>query len=292
MWLGEKIHGLLSDYLHELKNTWSPRKIDPEWLESLLADFSDELDWEFHKSKNKQYEQYDKNDKFGLSEHFYKEDIDEAYKKAKDSIIKSFYAFLESDLHLKIVSQFEEAQTIFVESKQPDFEQMKMSIDSIPELKGIQLRAQPDLGLILPAGENGKKRYIIYDRKSGRERNKSSDFVSDQLKVYAYKMLLKIWMENFDNVEIYCYEVFLKTMNVLWWRVQWEDIYHIEQKITLDVINQKQLLQQQNLIKNQPLPSHYFARTKDANKCKNCRFRKVCDELTHYEEVDEDDFFK
>lgn len=292
MWLGEKIHGLMSDYLNELDKKWSPDKVDSDWLEHLLADFSEEIDAEYAKSKKKHYEQYDKNNKFGLQEHFYKEDIDEGYKKAKGAIKDAFYGFLESELHTKIASQFQEAQTVFVESKKPDFEQMKMTIDRIPELKGIQLWAQPDLGIILPAGESGKKRYIIYDRKSGRERDEGQDFISDQLKVYAYKMLLKIGMEKFDEVEIYCYEVFLKSMKVLWWKIEREDIYHIEQKITLDVINQKKLLRKQNPIKNQPLPSHYFSKTKDTNKCNSCRFRKVCQELTHYEEVKEDDFFK
>jgi len=292
MRLGEKIHGLMSDYLHELKKQGSPGLVDPERLEHVLADFSQKLDTEYEKSKKKHYDKYDKYDKFGFAEHFYGEDIDEDYKKAKQRIKDAFYGFLESDLHTKISKEFQEAQAVFVESKEPDFEKMKMTIDRIPELTGIQLWAQPDLGLIIPAGENGKKRYIIYDRKSGRERDEEDGFVSDQLKVYAYKMLLKLGMENFDNVEIYCYEVFLKSMKVLGGKIEREDIYHIEQKITIDVINQKKLLQHQNPIKNIPLPSSSFFKTTNINKCKSCRFRKVCEELTHYEEATEDKFFQ
>jgi RecB family exonuclease len=37
-----------------------------------------------------------------------------------------------------------------------------------------------------------KNKYIIYDRKTGQIPNKEKDDVSNQLKVYAYKILLKI----------------------------------------------------------------------------------------------------
>ncbi|NOZ44749.1 MAG: hypothetical protein GXP45_06500 [bacterium] len=176
-----------------------------------------------------------------------------------------------------------------------------MKIKNIPELDGIIIWAQPDMGIILPAKAKIQrfdkplthKTYIIYDRKSGQKRDAPKGFVSDQLKTYAYKMLLKIGLDQFEQIDIYCYEVFLKSGDVLGGKIQREDIYHIQQKISLDVNNQKQLLVDQNPIKNKALPSEYFHRTEQKYKCKSCRFRKVCDELTRYEETAFDEkFFK
>jgi len=46
-----------------------------------------------------------------------------------------FEKFLSSDLHKQLVSEFSKATQVFVESKIPNYEQMKMTIDRIPELK-------------------------------------------------------------------------------------------------------------------------------------------------------------
>ncbi len=291
MWLWTKIHGLMSDYLHMLKDkldTW----VSQVEIDKLLANFIEEMDEEYHKSQNKDYTQYDRDDHFGLTEHFYWEHIDTQFEEWKQHIISYFHAFLHSDLHKKIYKEFSHAEQIFVEPKDPDFEQMKMTIDRIPELKWIQLRAQADMWIVLPPSKsNNKKIYIIYDWKSWKERDAPDDFISDQLKVYAYKTLLNIWMDKIDEVEIYCYEVFLKTMKILWWKISRDDIYHIEQKITLDVSNQKKFLLQQNPFKNIPIDSVYFNKTSNTNKCKHCRFRQACDALSQYESQSNEQFF-
>lgn len=289
MRLGSKLHKLMSHYLHALKDdlTWPSEAIKKR----LEQQFLKEVDEEYALSKNKDYSAYDKNNKFGLSEHFYGEDIDSLFEEKKQRVLENFRIFCESDFFANLRSEFSQASKIFVEDAKPDFDKMIMTIDRIPELKGIQLWAQPDLWLIIPAQWDKKKTYIIYDWKSGRPRAEASDYISDQLKVYAYKMLLNVGMDHFENIDIYCYEVFFDGLSVFGGKIAWEDIYHIEQKMTLDVINQRQLLLHQNPFKNEPLPSQQFKKTSDEHKCESCRFRKVCTQLQHYEDRLNNQFF-
>jgi len=281
MWFGNQAHGLMSDYLHLLKN----KQITEKNIEHIKKNLINEMDEIFEKSKVKQYETYDKNNKFGLSEHFYGQNVDEKFAKWKENILEYFQQFLESDLHNKIMQEFSDATTIFVEPKKPNFESMKLTIKHIPMLEWITLRAQPDLGIILPSEKKWTKaKYIIYDWKTWRTKDRKPDEVSEQLKVYAYKMLLNLGLDKFDEVEIECYEVYLKTMQIFGGKVVWQDIYDIEQKISLDVMNQKKYIHNGDVIKNQPLPTEYFSRTDSPNKCEYCTFRKVCKELKNYEE--------
>jgi hypothetical protein len=57
---------------------------------------------------------------------------------------------------------------------------------------------------------------------------KDKDSISDQLKIYAYKMLLKIGLDKFETIEIFCYEVFLQNMTIFGGQVHDSDIKWIE----------------------------------------------------------------
>jgi len=280
MWFGQVWHGMMSDYLHLLQK-W---KVSDEDIQNIKQSTLKEMETIYEQAKLKDIYTYDKDNKFWFSEHFYRENIDEEFATGKLKILKYFDLFLKSNIHQDIAGYFVPENKVFVESKLPDFGQMQYTIEDIPELKWITLWAQPDLWIIVTStSPNQKTKYIIYDRKTGRVPEKDNNEISAQLRVYAYKMLLKIWIDKFDSVEIFCYEVFIKDMTTFGGQVKRNDIYEIQQQIVLDVSYQKKFLQNQDPDKNIPLDTDCFPKTQHIAKCKSCRFRQVCQKLTDYE---------
>ena len=277
MRFGEKIHDLMSDYLH-LSKDWidSPEKID-----EIKKSFILQMDQEYKISKNKEYANYDPNMKFGLTEHYYGYNIDDIYENGKNKLLESFDKFLNSEINKKIKEYFADKSNIFfIEAKEKDFESMKIQIKNIPELMWVDVYAQPDFWII-----TNNKEYIIYDRKSGKVPNKSNEEISNQLKIYAYKILQKIGIENINKLNIEGFEIYLKSLDKFGWTISKEDLKDIEQKIISDVAIQKAFLIDQDVEKNQPLKSEYFPRTNDLQKCSNCTFYKVCEELKKFEKT-------
>lgn len=277
MRLGECLHDLMSDYLHLLKSNQD----SPESIEKVKISLIAKMDRDFQISKNRDYTKYNSDLKFGLTEHYYKENIDWLYSQWKNAMIESFDNFCKSELNFEIKQYFQDPENIiFIEPKEKNFESMKIEIDNIPDLMWINVYAQPDFGIITK-----DKKYIIYDWKSGRIPQKDPNLISDQLKVYAYKVLQKIWLENLDNIDVWAYEVFLKWIVKFGWKITKQDLLDIEQKIIDDVNIQKNFLVNKDIESNIPMESSNFARTSDPYKCKDCTFYRVCEELKKYEKI-------
>ena len=277
MWLGECLHDLMSDYLHLLKSG----EDSTENIEKTKVSLLSKMDRDFQISKLRDYTKYNSDLKFWLTEHYYKENIDWLYSQWKNAIMESFDKFCKSELNVEIKQYFQDSEnTIFIEPKEKNFESMKIEIDNIPDLMWINVYAQPDFGIITK-----DKKYIIYDRKSGKIPQKDPNSISDQLKVYAYKILQKVGLENLDNIDIQAYEVFLKWIVKFGWKITKQDLLDIEQKIIDDVNIQKWFILNKNVEKNIPIKSWNFARVNDPYKCKDCTFYKVCEELNKYEKI-------
>jgi hypothetical protein len=153
---------------------------------------------------------------------------------------------------------------------------MKFMIKNVPWLDNIVIWAQPDFWIVL-----NDNKYIIYDRKTWKVPDKEKNNISDQLKVYAYKILLKVWLEKIDKIWFQWWEVYLKNMDTYWWNISKKDLEYIESKILSDVNLEKSLLS--DIENNIPKSSSFFVKTENENKCKTCRFNKVCKKLTNYE---------
>lgn len=275
MRLGECLHDLMSDYLHLIKN--NEKTI--ENIEKIKSSLLSKMDRDFQISRARDYSKYNSDVKFWLTEHYYKENIDDFFEKWKELILSEFDQFCQSELNAEIEKYFQEPwNTLFIEPKEKNFESMKIEIDNIPDLMWMNIFAQPDFWIITK-----DKKYIIYDRKSGKIPEKAPDSISDQLKVYAYKILQKIWYDKIDDFEVEAYEIFLKWIVKFWWKITKQDLLDIEQKIIDDANIQKSLILNKNVSDNQPIESTYFQRTSDIFKCKNCTFYKVCEELKKYE---------
>lgn len=274
MWTGEKTHHLLSDYLKLLKKG----EITDERVQQLKQEIAAEMWEEFELSKARDYSAgYDRDQKFGLSEHFYGEDIDDKLELAIKKVRGNLDAFIASDRHQKVQYYFQNAKLVFVESpRTKDFESMKLNLGSIPELKNINVMASPDFGVIFD-----DKKYLIIDWKSWQEKI-DLDGASDQLKIYALKMILK-GRKDIDDLDIEWFEVYLPSMNQIGGKITKVDIDAIIAKLKEDVEYQKQFLIDGDEYKNEPLPHTSFPRTKSEKKCASCTFRKVCEELKEKE---------
>lgn len=274
----EKIHDLMSDYLHLLQD----HNDTLDNIKDIKAKLIVKMDQEYKISKNREYMSYDPQTKFWLTEHYYWKNIDETYNTWRDKLLESFDNFLASDFGDGIKQYFwDKSNIFFIEPKEKDFESMKIQIDNIPELMWINVYAQPDFWIITK-----NKKYLIYDRKSGKTPNKLPEHISDQLKVYAYKILQKIGIEKIDNFKSKWLEIYLKSLEQFWWEIKKQDLQDIEHKIISDTKLQKQLIINSDVEENKPLPSENFPRTSDIQKCSNCTFFKVCEELKKFEKWD------
>ncbi|MCX6824501.1 MAG: PD-(D/E)XK nuclease family protein [candidate division SR1 bacterium] len=273
MRVGEKTHHLLSDYLRALKK--GPQ--DAEAIQAHKDRVINEMRTEFEISKTRDYTAYDRDRKFGLSEHYYGENIDDKLEEAIQKVVHNLDVFLESDRNQKVQHYFTTAKTVYVENpREKDFEGMKLNLYTIPELRAVNVMAAPDFGVVI-----SDNKYLIIDRKTGQEKM-DSDGVSEQLKIYALKMLLKSNIK-IENVEIEAYEVYLPSLHQIGGKIEKADIDHIVEKLKEDVEYQKQFLEDGDIIKNQPLAPSHFARTNSAKKCASCTFRKVCEDLKAFE---------
>lgn len=273
MRVGEKTHHLLSDYLKALKK-WP---LEEASIQAFKDRVVNEMRKDFEISKTRDYTSYDRNQKFGLSEHYYGQNIDEKLEETIEKVLHNFDVFLESERNQKVQHYFTTAKTVFVENpREKDFDGMKLNLSSIPELKPVNVMAAPDFGVVI-----SDNKYLIIDRKTGQEKMDTEN-ISEQLKIYALKLLLK---SNIDiqNVDIEVYEVYLPSLHQIGGKVEKADIDHIIQKLKEDVEYQKQFLEDNDIIKNQALAPDHFPRTNSTKKCVTCTFRKVCEDLKNFE---------
>ena len=270
MRVGEKSHFLLSDYLHVLKK-W---EITEEKIEELKDNMRREMKADFDYSKERDYE--DREDffgKFGLSEHFYGEDADSLLEPAIEKVCGNLDRFIASPWNEKVQDYFKTAKFVYVEHpRTPDFESMKVDVNKI-WLRDVSVLAGPDFGVTFSDTD-----FLILDWKSGKEEVLDNS-ISDQLKVYALKMLLKKWFTSLNGIKIEAYEVYLDSMNSYGGILKQEDIDWIVEKIKHDVEEQKQLLVDQNPYKNQPVDLMMFRKTTSDKKCEHCTFRDICQKL-------------
>jgi hypothetical protein len=286
MRLGEKTHHIIADYLRFLLSLSSNQSVIPtgqdlgynaldsslnsEWLINLKSSMRTTMEQEFHTAKSRQYKRYDKDQKFGFKEFCYGDDITDQLQEGIDRVLWNLDAFIASPLHETIVGYFNAWYKAYIESNESDFEQMKLVLDHHPVLQDVTIWAGPDFGI---TGTDNT--YYIYDRKSWTEKDIPQDVITDQLKVYAYKLLCNTG-KTLDNTKIYAYEVYLPSMYMIGGKVSQADIDHIKDKIVDDVHELQALVVNGNIKANHPQHVDNFLRTTDSHKCQMCSMRRVC----------------
>lgn len=138
MRVGEKSHYLLSDYLHLLKRFQDEWMANPAFRDEQVQDIKDkmkaEMESEFGFSKGRNYQDYeDFFGKFGLSEHFYEQDVDAQLEPAIEKVWGNLDRFMESNRNDKVQDYFKTAKYVYVESPRiPNFDAMKVDISKLP----------------------------------------------------------------------------------------------------------------------------------------------------------------
>ncbi len=271
MWIWEKTHKVLSEYLRLIYRD----KLTDELYDEIKDNIREEMEKDFKKSKKKDFSKYDKYNRFGLSEHYYGLDIDDKLGEAIERVYNNLDSFAHHEFISKLKEYFIPENKIYIEPKNPDFEKMKFVID-VPELLDVVLWGAPDFGIITKEGK-----YIIYDWKSGQEDRKEGE-ISDQLKAYTQKVLSNTGVK-LEDIDVETYEVFVPSINMYWGKIKQEDLDAVIQRIIKDVELQKSFLKDEDVVQNQPLESVMFTRTEDTKKCDSCTFRKVCNKLKDIE---------
>ena len=275
MW--ENTHRLLSLYLIGLRNQLRDHK-EPVDIEKIKQQVATEMQLAFTQSQLRDYMKFDPNMKFGLTEHFYGQNIDDELTPTIDRVFANLDAFINSPWKGRLNSYFSNGFKTYVENPSvPNFDAMKVDLRKIPELSGVSLMAAPDFGVVL-----GEDSYLILDWKSGKEKL-DQDNITDQLKIYALKMLLNQQRRDLWTTKIHVEEIYLPSMQTKWWDISQDDIDTIIKKVIDDTTYQKQFLVNQDPIWNIALPHTHFQRTSSLKKCETCTFRLVCDKLKEKE---------
>lgn len=277
MWMWEMTHRIVSMYLFQLKkhilDNWPTP--DKEWITNTIRK---NMETTFAESKANDYNDFVK---FGLSEHFYNEIDDTALEPVIKKVVNNLESFVNSEYHEKIQQRFRKWHHIYIEDpRRPNFEMMKVDVSHIPWLENVSILASPDFGIMF--GENN---YLILDWKSGKESLDVSG-ITDQLRMYALKILLKQKNKDLWNRQIDVYEVYLPSLNEKSGTIEQEDIDHIINKILEDVEYQKQFIVEQDVERNEPLSHTTFTRTSSEKKCAWCTFRSVCQKLKELESTE------
>jgi len=232
----------------------------------------------FSESQLRDYTKFDPNLRFGLTEHFYGEQIDHLLEPTIKKVCDNLDALIQSEWKERIVWYFKSGLKVYIENPTaPNFDAMKVDLGQIVELSNISLLAAPDFGVIL-----GPDSYLILDWKSGKEKIDQAE-ITDQLKIYALKILLNQQRRQLWETKLYVEEIYLPSMQHKGGTITQKDLDDIVHKIIEDVEYQKQFLVDQDPIANIPLPHTHFLRTTAPKKCASCSFRLVCDMLKERE---------
>jgi len=275
--MGEKTHRLLSLYLLALKDQMLNHK-DPVDVQQLKDQVKTEMELAFAQSQLRDYSKYDPSLRFGLTEHFYGEQVDDQLAPTIEKVFQNLDALIQSKWHERIKSYFSNGLKVYIENPTvPNFEAMKVDLGQVPELSNISLLAAPDFGVVL-----GEDSFLILDWKSGKEKLDQDD-ITDQLKIYALKILLNKKRRELGTTNIQVEEIYLPGMQSKGWAIAQKDLDDVIQKIIEDTTYQKQFLVNQDSIANIPLPHTHFQRTTSPKKCATCTFRLVCDKLKERE---------
>lgn len=141
MRMGEKTHFLISDFLQLLQTG----EATPENIQKIKDGLAEEMRYEFEASKAKDYETLNFDERGGLSEHFYQENIDDQLEPTIQRVWANLDALIASPWIAKLQATMNGSNIVYIENpKQPDFEAMKVETNTLPQLRELSIMASPD----------------------------------------------------------------------------------------------------------------------------------------------------
>ncbi len=243
IWIGQVVHDIIKDYLIKLKSG------EEVTSGHLIFRLKKRLKEDFDCSEAGIYKKFPK--RCGLVEHEYKmliskDEWDELFKYAEKCIMN----FYNSDT-LKEIKKEEIDKWLFLE----DFLSFYF--------EGTKIYLRIDFAI-----KNGDNQVVLYDWKTGKERDVEMDI---QLACYALYVLQK-WNLSPDKIII-------KKLNVA---LDKEDEFKVTTQIIEDIKNymRKSIEAMKNILKdkeNNAAEEDNFPKTTEVRNCLRCNFRKVCD---------------
>jgi hypothetical protein len=117
-----------------------------EAVEELKQKMKAEMEREFQQSKERDYQDYENFfGKFGLSEHYYAEDVDAELQPSIEKVCGNLERFMASNWDSKVQDYFQRAKFVYVERPRvPNFEAMRVEVAKIPGLEHVSVLASPD----------------------------------------------------------------------------------------------------------------------------------------------------
>lgn len=141
MWMGEKTHLLISDYLRLLKSN----QLTPENLLKMKEGIAEEMRDEFLLSKQRDYSKFFFDGTGGLSEHYYGENMDDVLESTIVRVRENLDRLIASERIEKIRGFLDQGHSVYIENPSyPDFESMKVNIHKLSGLRDINIMASPD----------------------------------------------------------------------------------------------------------------------------------------------------
>ena len=244
IWIGQVVHDIIKYFLIQLKagNNMT--------LSQLIFKLKKRLNEDYQCSEAGIYKKFPK--RCGLVEHEYKyliakEEWDELFKMAEKCIMN----FFNSDI-LKEIKTQEISKWLFLE----DF----LSFD----FEGTKVYLSIDFAI-----KNGNNQIVLYDWKTGKERDVEMDI---QLACYALYVTQK-WNISDPNM------IIIKKYNVA---LDKEDEFTVTKNMIEDIKNymRKSIAEMKNLLvdkDNNTAKEEDFSKTTNVKHCLRCNFKKVCD---------------
>lgn len=273
MWIGTMAHTVISRALISLQNKFADIQ---KSVESGLITTEGNIRNEISLSSKKSYDKYDKNNKWGLIEHAFRENVnsEDVIMKLRTAV-NSFLEYTKTDDLLKsVIEKIPESANqdlkCFIENPDDtDWEIKKTKISGID----ADLYLLPDFFI-----ELNKNKFLILDWKTGTPVNDNSE-IPEQLKAYSLKLLENVSALDRTNVEFTAYYYFLPSGDKFGGQIDQQTVYEYKEKIISDIEVQKSYLLNRDGKKNIPWAIEKFPLTENLTECHMCCFKIICNRI-------------
>jgi hypothetical protein len=270
MWVGTMSHTVISNSLIAIHN--GQTDLD-RLVEAGFKGVAGKIKKEIADSKKKNYARYDKNNKWGLLEHAFGEEVEPEYvidkfRTALKSFIKSTKEdeVLNSAIAAIPVSKENNFKCYIEDPDNKDWDLMKSRVEGIE----IELHLLPDFYI-----EREKNRFLILDWKTGSP-PEQKDEIPSQLKAYSLKILEETSELMKDDTKISGYYVYFPAEEKIGGHIEHQAINEFKANIVSDIQHQKSYLLNGDAIQNIPIAKKRFALTEEVDECKYCNFKIIC----------------
>lgn len=249
---GDIVHSTIRDFIESIivkKNTVISNELIERYIQNAVMEFN--MHVTMSKQHGSNWNTRIKSFKM-MQEFYYNEDFD---AKQEGYMIENITRCMNNFFISKTLDEMSKKDIEIIENDETELSSFNHT--------GIKVYAKLDL--LYKIGD----KYVIVDWKTGKE--EEADYL--QLLLYTKYVSLKY---NVDVKDIICRVEYLKTNVSKEFTFNKEDIYQVNCLILGSVSSMIDLLEDAELNKAKSVEN--FSKCSDTEKCKNCNFRKLCNE--------------